>query len=47
MLHNVPDDRHDLGGELPLLLLEAGADGAGVGLPAGSKHMVWGNIGED
>ena len=46
MLHHVPDYRHDLGGEHPLLLPQGGTDGAGVLLPVGEEIVVGGDIGE-
>ena len=46
MLHHIPDDRHDLGREHPLLLPQGGTDGAGVLLPVGEEIVVGGDIGE-
>ena len=46
MLHHVPDYRHDLGWEHPLLLPQGGTDGAGVLLPVGEEIVVGGDIGK-
>ena len=42
----ISDHRHDLSWKLPLLSLEGGAGGCGVGLPVGQEHMVGWNIGK-
>ena len=46
VLHDVPDDWHDLGRELPLLLLQSRTGGLRVRSPVGNEDVVGGNIGE-
>ena len=46
VLDDVPHHGHDLGRELPLLLLQGGAGGLGVRLPVGNEDMVGRNVGE-